>query len=231
VGLAGIGDAFQSGALNFQTMTADEVKLATRYAINELNGFASWLSELAATRPDEVKTVLLECVRAEWNLVSPSRAKVLGDLEWHGASIIHLLQDDLLKLLQNSDPADYGVLYSTVALLTRVQAPAFDVLLNIAQNRIALYQTQDKSFVLWLGLILQLNTVEGVRILEAAVTTDPDVQSTIQRICAFLSSRSHERGLWYCDMYDPKMMCADVAFILQRYVMTPSASETNLFPD
>ena len=46
-------------------LSSEEAVLAARYATLKINGFPSWLSELAAAKPAEVRAVLMGEVEAE----------------------------------------------------------------------------------------------------------------------------------------------------------------------
>ena len=88
VGLAGLQAAFDDGEIDAAHLTPDEVRLASRYAVNEMNGFTRWFPSLASAHPGIVGEILSECVQGEW-LYSEDRKDVhdvLQRLVWHGES-------------------------------------------------------------------------------------------------------------------------------------------------
>jgi len=66
--------AFTDNELDFARLSAEDARLATRYAVNELNGFAPWFPELARHKPFTVQDVLSEDLHsAGLSLCPPSR--------------------------------------------------------------------------------------------------------------------------------------------------------------
>ena len=66
IGLAGIQSMIVDGQLPFDSISDADVRLITRYAVQEMNGFPAWLEGLANVRPAPVAEVLTACVRGEW---------------------------------------------------------------------------------------------------------------------------------------------------------------------
>ncbi|GAF93151.1 unnamed protein product, partial [marine sediment metagenome] len=102
VGLSGLNISLTDGNLDFTKMPSTDARLACRYAVNELNGFADWLPELAKDHPDIVRTVLGECIRGEWRIPADREHvnEVLSSLRYHAKGMGYLVADDILKELQ-----------------------------------------------------------------------------------------------------------------------------------
>jgi hypothetical protein len=85
-------------------LSSDEALLAGSYATLEINGFPSWLSELAAAKPAEVRKVLMAEVEAE--LADPeavSRFGVLEDLSRADKPVVELMAPLLFEELKRRD--------------------------------------------------------------------------------------------------------------------------------
>ena len=54
-----------------EELTSDEATLAAGYATLEINGFPSWLADLAAAKPQEVRAVLQGQIVAELSVRNP----------------------------------------------------------------------------------------------------------------------------------------------------------------
>jgi hypothetical protein len=101
-GLAGIQVAWQTGNLVFSKISSIEAKKATRYALNEINGFPVWFDELVRSKPDDVICVLREGLDTEWKTAEDSKVfhTVLHDLCYSETSLPNLIQSLLLKQLK-----------------------------------------------------------------------------------------------------------------------------------
>lgn len=83
-----------------KTLTSDEAKLATRYATVEMNRLASFITELATTRPEEVDAVLGSELKAELERgASHSYLPVLQDLTHADVALKNLLKPRLIAFL------------------------------------------------------------------------------------------------------------------------------------
>ncbi len=88
------------------TLTRDDARLASRYAMEELNGFPDWLPTVHHTFPDETLRVLLK--ELDYNLkVETTKVEhhyVLSDLSSSGAWAWTALGPEILKRLQQRSP-------------------------------------------------------------------------------------------------------------------------------
>lgn len=117
-GLSGIAvEARESAGWPFG-LTATDVERATRYAVHELNGFPTWLPDLAKVFPNQVKEVLLKEIRFELlaESVDSESHYVLSDVAWQGQWIWDQLAPDLLPELSGirKNPRNLGYILSIV---------------------------------------------------------------------------------------------------------------------
>lgn len=87
-------------------LTDDEIELATRYAIYEMNGFPAWFDELYQKRREIVRSVLL--TEVEWEmqqtLGDQERLYVLHDLAYRSREIRSDLASEVLALAAKYEP-------------------------------------------------------------------------------------------------------------------------------
>lgn len=92
MGICGISLEAASGPHWNKQLTSDDAALAAAYATLEINGFPSWLNDLAVAKPAEVRGVLLREVLAELDDPNPrSRYEVLEDISRAGSEIGQLM--------------------------------------------------------------------------------------------------------------------------------------------
>lgn len=195
VGLAGLQTEFIDNELYATRLTEEEAQRAVRYAVNELNGFASWLPELAKHQPQAVCDVLLECIQGEWEFNEKQKHvhEVLSDLVWHGEEVIYLIKDKLLSELQLRDPLNPSILEQVLTLLLKAPGPPVEILSRLAAERIKQYPPSNRCFYLWLALWLQLDAEAALAFLQKIVETSPDADNIMIRLCSSLyyDSRHH----------------------------------------
>lgn len=68
------------------SLNGAEADIATRYALQELNGFPSWLPQLHDAFPSQILDVILKEVRHELSIETPDSEShdTLYDVSWHG---------------------------------------------------------------------------------------------------------------------------------------------------
>ena len=190
VGLSGLQACLLDGELDFTTISEHEARLAVRYAVNELNGFAPWLPELAKHRQETVQDILSECIRGEWQLdASHERAnEVLHDLLWSGEGLVHLVEEPLLSQLLEGDPKNTSVLENAVVLLLRRPTPPMQTLVQVAESRVRDYPIDSRGFLVWLAVWLQIDAIPAIKFLEEILSSSQDPIRIMERICAILGS-------------------------------------------
>jgi hypothetical protein len=84
------------------TLTQNEAEIATRYALQELNGFPIWLSQLHKALPSQVLDVLLKEIKYELSTETAEGEShyALYDVSWHGDWIWDQIAPALLPELR-----------------------------------------------------------------------------------------------------------------------------------
>lgn len=168
VGLSGIAAALADGELSVATMPSEEVSLATRYAVHEMNAFPPWLFDLASQRPGAVGRVLCEGVSGEWALPAAEEPfhGVIARLRWRGDQLLPLVENELLSALQRGDPPRPRILEDALALFLKAGRRHFGLLGNLASERAPRYDSLDFRHTLWISVWLQVDALPAIAYLE-----------------------------------------------------------------
>lgn len=191
VGLSGLQAAAIDGELNGPKLSDDEARQATRYGVNELNGFAPWLAELSQHRPTAVSSVLSECVSGEWAF-PPGREhvhEVISKLVWQGESLLPLVEDRIWELVQQGDPPHARIHEFAVSLLIRSREIPKAKIAALAEKRTRSNFLNSVAFSLWMRVLLQLDARRGLDAFDAVVDKLPHVDDIVVGICAALDDR------------------------------------------
>jgi hypothetical protein len=194
VGLAGIQLSLRDGELDFSRMSADEARLSARYAVNELNGFAPWIYELAAAQPQAVREILVTCIKGEWLWSAEHQGahEVIYDLVYYGETLVPVIRQDLFELFKQGDPPNKRILHDAAAVLVHdVTIPPSD-LLSLISSR-ASSSADNESFVLWVSIWLQFDATAALEILKTRLQT-PSGSCNMVRLCSMLSGKRHDRS-------------------------------------
>ena len=102
-----------TGSSPFRRSISDaDVRLIARYAVQEKNGFPTWLQDLAAARPGPVAEVLTECVLGEWQYPAERERSndVLSGVAWAGGCLAQLVRPTAImdSLRQAGDPSNHA---------------------------------------------------------------------------------------------------------------------------
>lgn len=190
LGLSGINIGLSEGTLSLEALTAEEARLAAIYAVNEMNGFAEWLTDLARLHPGPVREVLSSCVRGEWKLPADKehRAKTLSDLHYHGEGIYPLVTEVILDELRLSDPANYQVLETALSILLKLPFHQCRELTDLAARRAPSYaHSNTPFFILWMVIWLQLDAEAAGLHLRQVVSSSSTGTEIMVNVCGALS--------------------------------------------
>jgi len=190
LGLCGITTSLSVGLYKTSSMKTNDVMRATRYAINELNGFSPWLSALCEDHPNVVREVLTLCVKGEWE-IDPSRENVdlvLSRLIWKESTIQDIIVPPILTALEEKDPIHPQVLENAISILLQSNKCDFSTLSELAENRILDYDPADREFLVWMITLLQINSKPGIALLSETLDETPKPSELMIRICGRLGN-------------------------------------------
>lgn len=207
VGLAGLQAALDDGEIDLTRLTPSEVKRATRYALNELNGFTRWFPELANSHPEIVGNILCECVRGEWLYAADRKDvhDVLQRLVWHGDPLLSLVSPTILELLKAGDPSNVVILRCALTVLIKQSNPPIEELAQIAAMRISDCLDRQRS-ALWFAVWLQVASGPAIEKLREICIPSAESDTLVNQICACLQG---ERGDQYPLLKNPDYLHPD----------------------
>lgn len=192
IGLAGIKAALDDSELNLERVSGADAELLTRYAINELNGFAPWFDALVQAHSVAVSKVLESAIAGEW-LFDADRTgihEVTYDLVWHGEKYSSLVAPAIVRRLTAGDPANATILRFALSIVIRHDPRSLQ---SIAQHRVRLLPFGSPSFILWWSVLVQLDAAEALDVLEQHIASfqnaEPGLQATMVSLCAALGGR------------------------------------------
>jgi len=188
VGLTGIAAALADGGLQLDVMSDEDARLATRYAVEEMNGFPQWLYELARHQPKPVREVLAECIRGEWVLPASRESvhEVVAALRYHATPLHSLVVDDLLAALEKCDPQHCDVLQDALAVLLYLPAPPRTLLAGLAAHRAPMCRLDEYSHTLWLSIWLQTDSAAALDYAEMRLSSAPNSEDCVVATCCAL---------------------------------------------
>jgi hypothetical protein len=150
-----------------QGLREDEVRLAVRYALWELNGFPRWFAGLARTHPRAVVDVLVGEMR--WELRAggePGSAQyVLSRLRWAGKDAVPDLRDEIIALIEAAETRDVTCLAEALTIILRDPAPIAEHFAEIVRTRASDAKTDGEN-ALWLAVLLCLDAEAATEDLE-----------------------------------------------------------------
>jgi hypothetical protein len=195
MGLAGLNSAVARGRLDLASLSDADARLAARYSVNELNGFAPWMEALARVKPAAVTEELRTAIAGEWQFPADRQHvhEVISDLLWHGEESTQLVVPSLLDLLRAGDPAHHTILSHTLSILLKRAQASYDELGQIARARLAGYGEGDPAFMTWLAVWMQLNANDALPALEARLGASPNPRELMERLCNELRGDRLER--------------------------------------
>jgi hypothetical protein len=178
IGLVGIKTAIEDG-LDIPALNNNESVIATRYALNELNRFPDWFIPLVSNHPQEVLSILSQCINAEWGTSAEQQHSpdTLRKLRYDHESVRSLIAPRLLELLLEGDPPHRDVLSQTLDILLKSSHIQSQHISNLAPQRIQRYQVEDGQFFVWLVAWLHTDGMRAIDFIDQFLQSHPD-QST-----------------------------------------------------
>jgi hypothetical protein len=191
-GLAGIKIAWQEGQLCFAELSLDDARRATRYALSEINGFTPWFNDLIRAQPEAVRSVLTDCISAEWEIPADSEHHhlVLYNLARTESAAGDLIKATLMERLADSEPKNVHVLREALCIVVVPPSPQSGALAALAERRSSAFPVCAPSFPSWMALWLQADASSAIDALELRLSSATDPYRVLASICANLSSSS-----------------------------------------
>jgi hypothetical protein len=187
IGLSGLG--MEARGKDWETrLSKDEVRLAVRYALWELNGFPRWFASLTHAHPKTVADVLVGEMR--WELrpeAEPGSAQyVLSRLRWAGRDAAPDLREEIIGLLEAAETRDVTCLAEALTVILRDPAPVGDSFMRTVRARASDVKT-DGEKALWLAVLLCVDAEAATEILEEWVNAGASPADREARITSVLN--------------------------------------------
>jgi hypothetical protein len=190
IGLAGVQSMIVDGELPFDSISDADVRLITRYAVQEMNGFPAWLEGLANARPAPVAKVLTACVRGEWQYPATRQRynDVLAGVSWVGGCLAQLMRPAVIDSLRASDPAHPGIRDSAVSLVVKTTTLPDAELGEIAAGRSRALPLDSEGLVMWAAVCLLVNADQATAIIEERLRDYAGADDVVLRLSEMLES-------------------------------------------
>jgi hypothetical protein len=195
VGITGLQVEFDENPNAISKLSQAEAVLATRYAMDELNGFPTWIEDLAKKHPEAVRQVLRQCVQAEWRFAADCKDvhETMAKLSWRGDMLVNLIRNDIQSLLAGGDPENYSILRAALTILTSMETPPLELLAKLAAQRAPAASNLTVK-VLWLSVWMQTDGQAAVKYLEMILKEVPNSDEIMIHLCSVLSGGRMERN-------------------------------------
>ena len=175
ISLIGLEVAVRDG-LDMASLPEEEAETAAHHALYELNGFPSWIYDLAVSHPNVVRQVLQQQLTAEFAFPADQEHPygVLHDLLYRGEPLWPLCTPDVMDLLRAADPANLVILSLALELLAKSNAVHREQLKVLSPVRVAVAAaTGDEAHLIrWLSLWLHIDAIPALDYLENQLGTD-----------------------------------------------------------
>lgn len=190
IGLAGIQSMIVDGELPFDSISDADVWLITRYAVQEMNGFPTWLQDLAAARSGPVAEIITACVLGEWQYPAAREHynAVLAGVAWVGGWLAQLARPTVINCLHAGDPAHPGIRDCAIALVVRTTVLPDVELGEIAACRCHALPLDSDAFAMWSAVCLQVNSDRAITIIEERLRDCLTADDVVLRICEMLEN-------------------------------------------
>lgn len=204
-GLPGLSTGIVSGEIEIDSLADTDVERAIRYAATELNGFPSWFKQLVEGHTEAVRRVLIQAVSGEWNWSGENVSSgILYDVRLGEPSLRELLADDIVTLLEESEPPEPRMLLLVLQCLVDASTNVLERLSKLSTRKLNACPQRGARFVHWCVTEIQLNPDSALDRLDRLSPSDErDVETALEVIAALsgedINSRSrpfHDTQPW-----------------------------------
>lgn len=190
-GLAGIMAAWQDGRLIFSDLPFSDAQRATKYALQEMNGFPPWFDDLTSAQPQAVQSILAECIAAEWQTSTGLELYhiAINYLAWSNSRATALMKPQIYELLTDKEPQNFFILYNAIKILFSAPLSSEDELTRLIQNKAHSIASTSPGFPTWMALWLEFDAINALDALDSHLPNSIDPTELMISVSASLSSR------------------------------------------
>jgi hypothetical protein len=194
VGLVGIAAEVDDG-FSISSLDDDNTLRAIRYAAYEANGFPSWLSEIASTKPGLVQSAFESKVAADYRYVGQGAPAhdVLAKLQYATSDVRLACAPVVLRLLKGDDPPRVAALSQALSIASEAEPGGLRD--ELFEQRCLGAQSDAVRFAIWWESWLERAPGTALRFLEQHTSQgsfDAGYALVVQ-LCALLEL--HAEGL------------------------------------
>lgn len=187
----------------------DEVAMATRHAMTEINGFPDWLEALFEYRPEIVLDIFLKEVRWDFQTQQSEneRISILHDLVYHAPFVGDGIAPTLVSLLRDGDPTGRDALRYCLQIIKASAHNDNATLADLAQRRIV-GDIETEQPALWLAIWTSASSDDAIPIVRETLSKLPRNEAT-QFAMTYLNhlvGDRHEDGAFQLDRRDPSQL-------------------------
>ena len=172
VGISGLAMEANGDETWAAQLTDNEVEIATRYALRELNGFPAWFPSLLQAKPEPVRKVLREEIEWECNAFPPDGVSlyVLEKLYYTRLQMGNDLQDDITDILTTKADVPVNPLKKALAIILGNATPPSQAFQD-SVARHAETASAERQKTLWLSALLCLDAERALTIMDPWVNS------------------------------------------------------------
>lgn len=156
LGLAGLDIETRENPSLLRELSGDEVEIAARHAVKELNGFPAWFPTLFEHHRIAVAAFLFSQISWELRAVEDenSGTDVLSDVSWSGQWVWNDLAPMLLTLLRTLEPVDGGAVSKALKIVRGSDVPDADIagLCRLKCSTVTKIARLGQWFAVWMGV-------------------------------------------------------------------------------
>ena len=210
------------GESYFASLSLDDARRATRYALNELNGVPEWLLSLARLHRPAVQRVLDDAIRAEWQNTSADAewgSDTLGRLRGAEGDLVRLALPTLRALLECGVPANTNVLLDALRIVLQYEDDhGRDWLSGLARQRLSESTSTDVAAWNWLSVLMQFDADVAFATVEVWQTRpESDAIDIAVTLCATLANRrDSDLGIDESDYRRPGFLLRFIPWVFEH---------------
>ena len=200
-------------------LKSNEVELAFRYALKELNGFPSWFSQLYNAHPSKIKKLLLS--ELSWELktkkANDDQFYLLNKISWDAEWLWSDLTDDLFELLRK-EPKNYKDLENILKIISKSDFDDEKLKSLVAKKcrRLKRPEHHDLWCAVWLG-ICPKEALEYLEKYLGSYNDIEDAQTAAMRVIANLPNTRNSELSNRIKYLEPQHL-SELYMLMSKYI-------------
>jgi hypothetical protein len=195
-----------------KNLPLDEVTLACRYAMNELNGFPDWFPKLYDAFPVIVESAIL--AEIEWEFAHHDGNDrchyILSRVAWHLDTFKPKIATKVFRFLEKYEPKHDSTVQGALEIVLASSDFNQSAFSEIAKSNVNIATTSHSRLVIWLAAWIGVEAQGAFNalslILEEIDNSDHATDFSIQFIVALLGDRFNQVKSKYQDYVRPEIL-------------------------